>query len=273
MKKPIALFLAFWLSVFSIISLSVNASDLSLMRMGNTTTGSAALEEPTFPTVGGVTCRYKANSLALSDGNTVATWEDETASNFDLTQGTEASKPVYRAAPTGFNGWPALEFDTVAKMARAGAETDYVSVGASTVYVVFRVDTHVADTGSPWTNPGLWHIGVRQGLHTYTDTLQSFNHDGSNDTAITTTISEDTTYLGILKHEGGNISVAINGGAFTDTASGNLAGGNGDISVGAAYSTNTVQGWISEVVVSNEAHDSTELADMRTYFNTKYMIY
>src|SRR3990167_7566786 len=108
MKKPIALFLTFWLSLFSIISLSVNASDLSLMKMGNTTT--AAVGEPTFPTVGGVTLRLDATDLrgVVAADATIATWDDVSASNFDFTQATEGNKPLYRDAPTGFNGWPAV---------------------------------------------------------------------------------------------------------------------------------------------------------------------
>ncbi len=53
----------------------------------------------------------KADALALSDGNPIATWADLSGNGKDFTQSTEAKKPLYK---TGIqNGRPGVLFDGV----------------------------------------------------------------------------------------------------------------------------------------------------------------
>lgn len=234
--------------------------------------GGAGVTEPSFPSLTGLKGRWKANSLVLNNNDPVANWTDQSASGYTLSQSTEANKPLYKSAPTGFNSWPALYFDgTNDTLTRAQNALDVVSATAGIIYVVFRADTLDADSGSPWTNNTLFHSGIRIGLHAYTSNIQSFNYDGTND-VINTTISTGTTYLGIWRHTGGNLGVALNNGAFTETASGNSQNGNVHIDVGATPSGGYFEGHIAEVIVCNN-YDATEFADVKTYINSKYAIW
>ena len=66
--------------------------------------------------------QYDASSLGLSNGDPVATWPDDSASNFDLTQATGGSRPSYvtGAAPTGL---PGVQFDLGEFMERVSGST------------------------------------------------------------------------------------------------------------------------------------------------------
>lgn len=45
------------------------------------------------------------------DGNAVTTWDDASGNGRDVTQGTAANRPLYRASVAGLNNQPALDFD------------------------------------------------------------------------------------------------------------------------------------------------------------------
>ena len=54
-------------------------------------------------------CWLKADTLALSDGDAIATWTDRSGNSNDLTQSTEILKPLYKT--NILNGHPAILFD------------------------------------------------------------------------------------------------------------------------------------------------------------------
>lgn len=64
---------------------------------------------PAFPSISGLVARYTADTLGLSDGAAVASWPDQTANAYTLTQAAGSRQPTYRASWA--NGLPAVEFD------------------------------------------------------------------------------------------------------------------------------------------------------------------
>jgi hypothetical protein len=107
----------------------------------------------------------------LSDGDSVATWEDRTNNNYDVTQSSSGSRPLFKAAQSGGSsvvrfdgsndrllrsdtGFPTGDFTTivVAKETRTlsggqyGAVFHYgaASIGAS-VFVLFGDDSNIGD--------------------------------------------------------------------------------------------------------------------------------
>lgn len=87
--------------------------------------------------VSGLVFWLKADSLSLSDGQDVTTWQDSSATGRDVTQGTAGNRPTYIAS--GLNGLPVVRFaygDTL-------AATSNVSDGSGefTVMTVFKQTT------------------------------------------------------------------------------------------------------------------------------------
>jgi hypothetical protein len=60
--------------------------------------------------VPGLLIWLKADALVLNDADPVSTWTDSSGYGRDAT-GTTTTRPLYKAAPTGFNGKPAILFD------------------------------------------------------------------------------------------------------------------------------------------------------------------
>lgn len=58
----------------------------------------------------GLTAGLDAADLSLTDGSSVASWDDPD-SDLLMEQGTASTQPTYRSSPTGFNGEPAVEGD------------------------------------------------------------------------------------------------------------------------------------------------------------------
>ena len=271
MKKSLSLFLSFWLSLFSLISLSVNASDLSLMKMGNTTTGSASCVEPSFPSVTGIKTHYNAYGQGFTADQAVGTWVDSITA-YDLTQATEANKPLYRASPTGFNNCPALQFDgSNDNLSNTTNAFNDVGTAAGTIYAVVRVNNFSADTGSPWTNPSAWNGAVRYALDIFTNTAEAFGYDGANK-KVSTAISSGTTYLLRARWDSANIGIRVNNGSESTTACGALQTGNTDFKV-STYSGTPLDGWVAEIVTLNVSVSGGDDTNLLTYFNTKYMLY
>ncbi|GEM_PF-6916782 len=232
----------------------------------------AGLVEPAFPSVTGIKTHFKANGQGfVADTAIGSTWTD-LVSAYNFSQATGSLQPIYRAAPTGFNSWPALQFDGVDdKLANATNAFNDVGTAAGTIYAVVRVNTNHADTGNPWTNDTGYAGAVRYGLHFYTNVLQAFGYDGANKIA-TTAITTGTTYIARVRWDSTNLGVRINNAAETTTACGALTTGNTDFTTG-KYSTNTLDGWISEIVTLNASVSAGDDTNLLTYFNTKYMIY
>lgn len=78
---------------------------------------------PTDP-IASPTGHYKADSLALSDGDPVSTWEDEGSSNFDLTAASTV-RPTYKAGDDG-DSLPYIDFD--------GSDDGLVYLGGGALY-------------------------------------------------------------------------------------------------------------------------------------------
>lgn len=68
------------------------------------------VERPVPQTIPGLTMWLDAATLALADGDPVATWPDKSPSGFHAQTVYEANRPTYRASATP-NGMPAVEFN------------------------------------------------------------------------------------------------------------------------------------------------------------------
>ncbi len=84
---------------------------------------------------------FKADSLALSNGDPVSTWVDSSPSSNNATAAT-TQRPTYRS--NGLNSFPAVEFDGSLNWLDLSSPISSATLAASTCFAVIR-----ADAGSP----------------------------------------------------------------------------------------------------------------------------
>lgn len=100
------------------------------------------------------------------------------------------------------------------------------------------------------------------------NTVAGYNWDGNADAAPITGISTATPYVFCWKHTGGNVSISVNGGSFTSTASGAHVNGAAILSLGGLNSgTGAFAGKIFECVTLTPAlaDPSAIISDFKTY--------
>jgi len=84
---------------------------------------------------------YKADAgvPVSTDGASVATWADQSATPHNLTQSTPANRPVFRTAANGINGIPVLEFPSSATTPAFLNETAFTAnTNGFSFYIVSR---------------------------------------------------------------------------------------------------------------------------------------
>jgi hypothetical protein len=119
---------------------------------------------------------YDAQAITgLNNNDPVATWDDQTANNRDLTQGTSGNRPKYLT--DGINGHPAVQFATDDFMATAAYAANLLQ--PTTYFVVVQMDSLATDQnifdGIDFT------AGSRQNAYHYVSTTDwAMFADGSN---------------------------------------------------------------------------------------------
>lgn len=239
--------------------------------LATSVSGCTIPSEPTFPTVGMVTLRYDASSLTMAaDMDSITTWTDDSGNAEDYT-----GSATFNCAATGFNSFPALDFDGSTN----GFNQDdtgtfqWIANNAWTMYVVFRADSIDTASSNPWENDELIEFGVRAGLHLHSTGpyVEAWGYNGTV-AKVQKTIATGNTYLATAHFDGTNIYLSVNGDSEGSALCTTLLDGNA-----AHYTSNAggrrIDGRIAEIIVANENHDATELSNMKTYFNTKYMIW
>lgn len=169
-------------------------------------------------------CIFDARTLGLADGAAVTSWTDSSGAGLTATQATGTKQPAYRAAPTGFNGQPAVQFTGASSQFLATAA--FTATGTWTMYAVasrnnatsgtygianmddgntkrefqFRYNATNADTIA-WNTAGLATDSQPAGTGTHvisavhaTSSVETFVDGATNGpTAITGTIPATTT--------------------------------------------------------------------------------
>ena len=95
---------------------------------------------------------YKADSLTLGDGASVASWSDSGSFANTLTQGTPANQPVFKT--NQLNGYPVVRFDGVNdEMLKTGG-TGFASSTNKIIFLVLKrvqiIDTALFIIGNNW---------------------------------------------------------------------------------------------------------------------------
>jgi len=149
--------------------------------------------------------------------------------------------------------------------------SNFVTVSAATM--IFAIYVEAVDTNNAATydndaiiSEGTGNFGLVLKNNAGAYTICYANFDGSDD-SVCKSISINTTYVVMARHESGNIYISINGGAETSAASGNTSGVGAPVYIGRNY--NAAQfyaGRIGELALWNVALTGTDLSDAIAYF-------
>jgi hypothetical protein len=133
----------------------------------------------------------------LADGASVATWADTSGNDYDLTQATAASKPLYKTSIV--NSKPVIRFD---------GNDDYLGKLSFTGFATTEISTFVVDKNSD----------SNDGMMTYAST------SSDNDFLLFNSANE------VVYRGGSNVAtgIAVNGGVFNISAS-RWRGSDGDV--------------------------------------------
>lgn len=133
---------------------------------------------------------------------------------------------TWDADPIG-NGRPGCSFDEVSVLRTANTSpAEVITFSEFWIAVVAQIDTGGVNTnsGTSYGNDGVINDALSYfGLFLQsTGDVMGMNWDGSEDVAeITGGFAFDTPHLFVLRHVGGQVGVSVDGGAFTEVASGN----------------------------------------------------
>ena len=238
--------------------------------------------------VAGLSMWLKVDSLSLSDGNAVSTWNDSSGNAKNATGGGGSSNPTYKTNQV--NGYAAVRFDGGDYMSLAG-----MNASGSTIFFVI--------SGSTALTPG------NNGIITYADTGNDYDagnnisitggYNGSGPTGLSTawrgvyppTYNVTTPYVGwysysyrvsdagtsdftqtTRKTEAGawvELEAKTNAGSLVCNPSKGTLGGRSLPNPAASY----YYGDMAEIIVYTRDIGTTSTYAVESYLKTKYNLY
>lgn len=229
----------------------------------------------TKDSVSGLLRWWKADALSYVEGNSVSQWDDSSGNAGHAIQATGTKQPTYRAAPTGFNGKPGVEFDGGDGLVTSGN----VSLGPFTVFAVWRASgtpgfiyEHSVNSG---TNNGHFlyaTIGTtvnvkRAGGVQEKNLTNNWGVDGA--VRVTAQVFDGVNISGCKLYINGadqSLTTVTNTGTDTNSAS-------AVFSIGARNAASIfLTGVIAEILVYNSALGSGDRGVVFTYLGSKYGI-
>ena len=186
----------------------------------------------------------------------VSALNDQSGNSRNLSQSNAAFRPTITTA--GTNSRTCADFASASGDRLTGTTlSNFIANNSGYAVVSILADSIVTNSATVYANHAIICDGVSQifGLflrNTGTpDTVYAYNWDGSVDAASSATINAGTTYVVEWKHTGGNVSVRVNAGSWTDVASGNTTGLGGTFTMGtqSGASSTSFDGKIFEAAI------------------------
>lgn len=204
---------------------------------------------------------YKADALALSDGDAVATWTDSGPNGYNLTQGTSGSRPTYRAA-SGLNDQPAVQFDGTDDFVRNG------STGAAS-----QTNITVVAVVVPTSNANMRAVDIRGSG--YIDLSQNGAQIswqvGPPVSLFVTSKTNVPNALFIMRSNGTKAQAFVNGHLHSYVETGSGAVTPGQIAIGNDNGTGQYwRGLIAEVIVYAAYLSQAQMRQVSRHLANKY---
>ena len=235
--------------------------------------------------VGTLNAWWKADALALSDGDPIGSWADSSGNGHTMTQATGSKKPTYRAAPTGFNGQPAAEFTQAGQSELNAAYSAGLNPSTVTVAIVFEYGTWTGNgqglitggqdgAGNGWK----WFLSGAQFPKPAFDTVAGGSETNNGDVGVSLTAGglpvavlatvPNNTSPSIHRYINGDNSAETfisDGNAWTVSTTGATTLG---------YSSSgfplPMAGLIAEAAIWSTVLTADEIAGVQAYFAAKY---
>jgi len=219
--------------------------------------------------IGSLAAWFKADSLALSDGNAVSAWSDSSTSANNATQATGADQPVYKT--NILNGKPAVRFN---------GSTNFISVPlAASNYA----DTVPFSLFSVFTPNGITQVPI---AGTGNTGLATFGSVFGNVNTINTRIQNETSfadnYAPMINHVAQEVGVTRTAANLEQVYSNGVSLGSNTRagqyrldSIGARNGGTAplyFNGDIGEVLYYSIALSSTQRTQLEQYFQRRYIL-
>ena len=216
-----------------------------------------------------LTMWFKADTLSssLSDGDTVASWENQ-ATPQDVLQSTETRKPTFQTDELG--GQPVIRFDGTNDILSDGTVAD-LNVGTGDVwFATLGKMTNTSAVGFMWEK-GSTSLGL---MNTKTGTL-AFRLGSTTNIPLMNSGNWSRTdfFMTTAKRSTGSCTAFYNGSATDTTGTTNTGSVNNSnvFDIGAsAVGGNSMNGDIAEILVGGGSSTRGELRQVEGYFARKY---
>ena len=229
------------------------------------------------PPVGGYTLWLDGQNIngfrnrGLVEDDPIANWRDQSGNAYDFTQATASQQPLFKTQIQ--NGRSAVFFDgTLYQLNSLATTEDIIDNDAFTMFLVVQYSRLVASS-QPNVESVICDAASYWSVHSYATGIQCSNYDGSHD-AVQQAGVIDTSYLLTYRHDSGSIELALDGGAFASTASGNTALLTNTLRMGRGPLATTARfkGYILEIVVYDTVLSDGDRESVLGYLSLKYGI-
>lgn len=224
---------------------------------------------------------FKASAITgLSDGDAVATWEDDSGNNYDLTQATAGNRPIYKT--NVFGTGPAVRFDGVNDFLATSTLTlntfDEITIGIRFKPLSTGATGQlIAETGTDYSAIQGWRLlryishGIQFASAASGSSFATYETSAvsNNSTAnIVGWIDRAQSSANEIRAYRNNVDAGLGpyGGA---NLSGNWS--NAVLHIGGKASMgglSYLHADVAEIVIYSRALNSTELADLEDYLST-----
>lgn len=232
------------------------------------------------------------HNTPATDGIRPSVWDDVEHGAFSWIYTSFNNRPFYRTV-TPLMLLPCIEFipaqiSQYKLWSNAGNParpmSDIFAVGAKTVLFSIYVAAIATNAANVWDNSALLSdTGSQFGIH-FRDNgsatadangvssqykIIAYNWDGNAD-SVELSIALSTSYVGVIRHDGTNLYLSLNGGAEVSVASGNTSDLSAVVKLGVSTNNSYYSGRVGEIAFYNAALTGTDLSDATTYFTSKW---
>lgn len=225
---------------------------------------------------------WKADALALSNNDPVATWNDSSASGLNMTQATSGNRPTFKTSQV--NGLPAVDFDGSSDFL-SNSSSMSPTTGFWTAFAVVKLDS-VTGTRAIVDADREGGARLAQMLRTDGTGMTTIVLTGTSPNVFSdspgATLATGTWYILEAVYDGSSIEAFVDGtgnGSTSTVGTSPLSdGGGGARCVLGAHldSASTPGTWfdglIAEVVAYSDGKNSTDRGLVRAYLETKYAL-
>jgi hypothetical protein len=207
-------------------------------------------------TISGLKIWLKADAIVAADGASVATWEDSSASNQDVTQGVAGLRPTYQT--NELNGLPVVRFDGSDDFL---GTTSFIGVmpSAGSIYVVATINSDTDYALVDVSGNGLWrYAGDGNSYMRVMRTDRPLIGSGAPTTG---------SHLFVVESSAATWNYTIDGVSIGTATPGYESQ---DFIIGSNNTSSPLNGDIAEVLIYNSVLSAPNRAAVETYLTDKW---